>query len=256
MNSLQSIREGDYLRLRLSRPAVRNAFDEELIARLTEALCAVPAQVRVVVLEGEGPVFCAGADLGWMRRGREMTEAEGEAEASTLARLFRTLDDVACPVVARVQGAALGGGLGLLACCDIVVAASDARFGFTEVRLGLVPAVVSPYVVRKIGVSAARRFFLTGELFDAEVAKRYGLVHEVVAPSELDRTVDSLVAALSKNGPRAVACAKQLIHGLAAAPDADAVTARMAQTIARLRRSPEGQEGMLAFLEKRAPRWS
>jgi methylglutaconyl-CoA hydratase len=244
-------------RVTLARPQVHNAFDDALIAALTEALRELDADagVRVVVLQGEGRSFCAGADLDWMRRTATYDEAQNLADARDLAALLATLDDVPRPVIARVQGNAFGGGVGLCACCDIAVAADDARFALSEVRLGLIPATIGPYVVRAIGARAARRWFLTGERFDAREAHRMGLVHEIVPPDALDARVDALVAALLEAGPQAQAEAKRLVRRVAQGPIDAAMIDDTARHIARVRAGPEGREGIAAFLAKRAPAW-
>ncbi|MEP6592832.1 MAG: enoyl-CoA hydratase-related protein [Acidobacteriota bacterium] len=257
MPSILSERDGRVLRLTINRPEVRNAFDEDCIARLTAAAVAAgdDREIRAVVLAGAGPVFCAGADLGWMARAVSFSHRENLADAEDLARMLERLDTVPVPVVGRVQGAALGGGLGLAAVCDIVVAAEDAVFGLTEVKLGLLPAVVAPYVVRKIGVSAARELFLSGARFDAARAKSLGLVHEVVPAAELDAAIERRLAELRTSGPAAVAAAKALIRGIAGIDPKDVIGLTTA-TIAAQRVSKEGQEGMRAFMEKRKPDWT
>ncbi len=241
-------------RVCLNRPAVRNAFNEELIGELTNVFSELPVGTRVVELCGAGSVFCAGADLEWMKKSATFSEAENADDARRLAAMFKAIDEAPAVVIGRVQGAALGGGAGLVTCCDIVVASDDAKLGFTEVRLGLVPAVISPFVIRKIGVSQARRLFLTGEVFSAPLAKQFGLVHEVVATAELDATVQRLTEALLKNGPAALRSAKELVRAVLVL-DAERILDYTVGTIAALRVSAEGQEGLAAFLEKRPPRW-
>jgi methylglutaconyl-CoA hydratase len=259
MSSLLLHRDDGVVTLTLNRPGVHNAFDDELIVGLTDALLRLgkdPA-TRAVVLTGAGQSFSAGADLNWMRSMMSASERDNEHDALQLARLLRTLNYLPVPTVARVNGAALGGGLGLVACCDIAVATEDARFGLTETRLGLAPAIISPYVCRRIGESQARRYFLTGERFDARHAQRIGLVHEVVPGDDLDGLVERLCAGLLAGGPSAVQASKKLVFH-AAGHDADAQLAldqATARLIARLRVSGEGQEGMRAFLEKRPPAW-
>lgn len=254
---LLSLREGAITRLRLNRPEVHNAFDAGLIAALTGALTAAAAdtQVRVVVLEGEGPSFSAGADLNWMRGMAAAGEDENRADALALARLMRTLDELPKPTIARVHGAAFGGGVGLVACCDIAIGALDSKFGLTESRLGLLPAVISPYVIEAIGARQARRWFATAETFDADAACRMGLLHEAVAADQLDAAVQRQVDLLLKAGPVAAAQAKALVRRVAAQHDRDVLDADNAALIARLRVSPEGQEGLGAFLGKRKPAW-
>lgn len=239
----------------LARPDVRNAFDEVLIEDLTRAFTSIPADVRAIVLTGEGPIFCAGADVQWMKRSKDKSERENADDARAMAMMFRAIDECPKPVIAKVRGAALGGGSGLVACCDIVVAAEGTAFGFTEVRLGIVPANISTFVLPKIGARAARRYFLTGERFDAARAKEIGLVHEVVAEAALDTTVDGIVGEILKCGPNAVATAKEIVREGLARPRDEAIEYTI-RTIARVRVSPEGQEGLAAFLDKRKPRWS
>lgn len=244
------------LRLTLNRPDVRNAFDEATIAALTaEATrAAEDPRLRAVVLGGAGPVFCAGADLGWMAKAVAYTHRDNLADAEDLARMLERLDTLPLPLVGRIQGAAFGGGAGLAAVCDIVVAAEDALFGFTEVKLGILPAVIAPYVIRKIGVSAARELFLTGGKFTASRAREIGLVHEVVPAADLDGAVERRLAELRTSGPRAMAAAKHLICEIAGADPQDVIGTTTA-AIAEQRVSPEGQEGLRAFLEKRTPGW-
>jgi methylglutaconyl-CoA hydratase len=241
MSALRIERDGEALRITIAKPARRNAFDAALIAELTDAFSDV-GDARVVVLAGDGPSFCAGADVEWQRASIDLTYDENVADAMRLYRMLEAVDGCPAPVVARVQGFALGGGSGVVACADIAVAAPDAVFGFTEVRLGIIPAVISPFVLSRIGPGAARRYFLTGERFDAEAALRIGLVHEVA--DDLDGAVERLVAALLAAGPAAVRAAKRLIRER---PLGEAT----AHVAASLRTSPEGQEGLHAFLEKR-----
>lgn len=247
---------GAILRLTLNRPEVRNAFDEEVIAALTAAVSAVtePA-LRAVVLAGTGSVFCAGADLAWMSKAIAYTQRENLSDAEDLARMLERIDTLPVPVVGRIQGAALGGGVGLAAVCDIVIAAEDAVFALSEVKLGILPAVIAPYVIRKIGVSAARELFLTGARFSAARARELGLVHEVVPADRLDEAVERRVEEIRSAGPRAIEVAKALIRALAGAHPDD-VIGLTTQTIAKQRVSDEGQEGMRAFLEKRKPGWT
>jgi methylglutaconyl-CoA hydratase len=249
-------REDLVTRLVLERPEVRNAFNDELLAQLYDAARELTrARVaRVVVLEGAGPVFCAGADLNWMSRMVAYSREENVMDASRLALVFQALDTLPMPLIARVQGAALGGGAGLAAVADIVVAADDAVFGFTEVKLGILPAVISPYVIRKIGASAARELFLTGARFSALRAREIGLVQHVVAPDQIDDTVRQLTGELLTSGPGAMAVTKELIRQVTGSLPDD-VIGLTSETIARQRVSQEGQEGMRAFLEKRKPVW-
>lgn len=254
---LLSLRDGPVARLRLNRPGVHNAFDAELIAALSGALTAVAADehVRAVILEGEGASFSAGADLNWMRGMAAASEDENRVDALALARLMRMLDELPKPTIARVHGAAFGGGVGLVACCDIAIGASEAKFGLTESRLGLLPAVISPYVIDAIGARQARRWFATAEIFDAQAAFRMGLLHDVVAADQLDATVQRQVDLLLMAGPGAAAHAKALVRRVTAQHDRDTLDADNAALIARLRVSPEGQEGLGAFLDKRKPAW-
>ncbi len=242
MSALRIEREGDLLRVTIAKPERRNAFDAALIAELTHAFTDVD-DARAVVLAGEGKSFCAGADVEWQRSSVDLSYDENVEDAMRLYRMLETVDGCPAPVVARIQGFALGGGSGLVACADVVVASTDAVFGFTEVRLGIIPAVISPFVLDRIGPGAARRYFLTGEQFGADEALRIGLVHEV--NDELDRAVENKVDNVLAAGPEAVRAAKRLIRER---PVGEA-TAHIA---AALRTSPEGQEGLRAFLEKRA----
>ena len=241
MTSVRLERDGPVVRVTLARAEQRNALDPELIAGLTEAFEAVGA-ARAVVLAGDGPSFCAGADVEWMRSSIHLSYEENVEDALRLRSLLDAIDGCPAPVVARVHGHALGGGCGLLACCDVVIAAEDTVFGFTEAKLGIVPAVISPFVVAKIGPSASRRYFVTGERFNARIALRIGLVHELADDAE------PVVAELLSAGPEAARVAKQLARR---SHDANE-TARMT---AERRTSAEGQEGLRAFLEKREPSW-
>jgi methylglutaconyl-CoA hydratase len=241
----------------LNRPEVHNAFDDRLIVELTAALADLGADdaARAVVLTGSGRSFSAGADLNWMRRSSTYGEAENVADAKALASLMKTLHELPKPTVARVNGAALGGGAGLVACCDIAVASAEARFGTTEVRLGLIPAVIGPYVVAAIGLRQARRLMLTGERIAAAEAARIGLVHDVVLPERLDAAVAALLADLLKGGPGALAAVKQLLRDLAGRPISAELVDDTARRIAALRTTAEAQEGVAAFLAKRQPAW-
>lgn len=249
--------DGGVARLTLARPNKHNAFDDALIAELTAALEAVGADdaVRVVVLAGEGRSFSAGADLAWMKRMATYGEAENLADARALANLMHVLNNLPKPTVARVQGAAYGGGVGLVACCDIAVAASSAKFCLSEAKLGLIPSVISPYVVQAMGPRAARRYFLTSEVFDAQEAHRLGLVHKIDWRDRIDHDIDEIVAALLANGPAAMAESKDLIRRVTSGPIDDSMVEDTAQRIARLRASAEGSEGVAAFLERRPPAW-
>lgn len=246
-------------RVALDRPQVHNAFDDALVAELTDTLGKLDrdAAVRCIVLTGNGSTFSAGADLNWMRGMARASEAENRNDSERLAALMRTLNTLGKPTLARVNGSAYGGGVGLVACCDIAIAADTAKFGLTEVKLGLVPAVISPYVVAAIGARQARRLFVTGEIFDAAYAQRIGLVHEAVAASVLDETVDRVLHWLGKGGPLAQREAKHLALELGGALERNSGQTDMknAALIARLRVSPEGQEGLTAFLDKRSANW-
>ncbi len=241
----------------LNRPHVRNAFDEHLIADLTAALrrLATDAAVRIVVLTGNGSSFSSGGDLDWMGRMAGYGDAENFADAMALAELLRTLDEFPKPTLARVNGAAFAGGLGLVCCCDIAVAAADAIFSVSEVRLGLVPATISPYVVAAIGARAARRYFQTGERFSAAEAQGIGLVHEVAPADQLDRAVEMLVAALLEGGSGAQARSKRLIAEVQDRPITEAMLTLTARAIAEARAAPEAREELAAFFAKRKPEW-
>ena len=250
-------RRGAVATLWMDRPAVFNAFNEQLIAELAAA-CAeldADASVRVVVLAGRGKHFSAGADLNWMRRAADSTEAENLADSRKFAAMLRALSGLSKPTIARVQGAALGGGTGLAAACDMAIAADDASFATSEVKFGIIPAVISPYVLRAIGPRHALRYFQSAERFGALEAKAMGLVNEVVTVDELDAAVDRLVQALLACGPQAQFAAKQLIAALTGRPIDDAVGEETATRIARQRATAEAREGFAAFFDKRAPAW-
>ena len=250
-------REGAVARLRMDRPEVHNAFDDRLVAALVRALESLAAadDVRIVVLEGSGASFSAGADLNWMRGMAAASEQDNREDASALARLMRALDELPKPTIARVHGAAFGGGVGLVACCDIAIGTPDSKFGLTESKLGLLPAVISPYVIAAMGARQARRYFATAEIFGADEALRIGLLHQVVATADLDGAVQRQVDHLLKAGPGAAAAAKSLVRRVAAGGESRAIDAANADLIATLRVSAEGQEGLAAFLEKRKPAW-
>jgi methylglutaconyl-CoA hydratase len=241
VSALRADRDGPLYRVTLDRPERRNAFDAALIAELTEAFSDV-RDARVVILSGEGESFCAGADVEWQRASIDLSYDENVDDAMRLYEMCETIDRCPAPVIARVHGYALGGGSGLVACADIAVAAPDSVFGFSEVRLGIIPAVISPFVLAKIGPGAARRYFLSGERFDAETALRIGLVHDVSDPA--DEVVERLAGEILKAGPEAVRAAKRLIRERPSGIE----TARIA---AERRTSEEGQEGLRAFLERR-----
>lgn len=244
-------------RITMARPEKHNAFDDGLIADLSAAFEAAGRDdaVRVVVLEGEGKSFSAGADLGWMQRMADYSDAENLADARKLAGMMRILNELPRPTIARVQGAAFGGGVGLVAACDIALASEAASFCLSEARLGLIPSVISPYVVEAIGARASRRYFQTAERFDAATAHTLGLVHEVVPRERLDDRVDEIIGTLLDNGPAAMAAAKDLIRRVGSGPVDDAMVEDTAQRIADIRATGEGREGVQAFLEKRGPKW-
>lgn len=254
--SLVIERDGAVASVWFDRPAKHNAFDDTVAAELSEAFATLGTDnsLRAIVLGGRGPSFCAGGDLAWMRRVADYDEAENLADANAFQRAYERIDRCPHPVIARVQGAAMGGGAGLLAVCDVVVAADDVRIGFPEVRLGLVPGVISPYVVKKIGFSHARHLFLTGEGFDAATAHRLGLVHRVVPAAALDDAVARVVGSLLKGAPEGIRAAKRLVFDLVEA-DADTARALARRAIADARASDDGREGTTAFLAKRKPRW-
>jgi len=241
----------------LNRPQLRNAFNEAAIADLTMAFdeASQEADVRAIVLAANGPAFCAGADLNWMKKMAAYTPAENEADALRLADMLRTIYFSPKPVVAKVQGDCYAGGMGLVAACDIVVAADSVNFCLSEVKLGLIPATISPYVIKAMGDQAARRYFLTAERFDAREAHRLGLAHEVVPLEQLDGTVAAIVGALTGNSPNAVREAKKLVRDIAGLPIDDVLLADTAGRIAAIRTSSEGREGVASFLEKRKPSW-
>jgi methylglutaconyl-CoA hydratase len=259
-DALRVERDGAVARVTLSRPDVRNAFNAELIGALRDVFGALaiepPAALRAVVLAGEGATFCAGADVTWMRSAIGLSVEENERDASAMAEMFAGIDRCPVPVVARVQGAALGGGMGLCAVSDIVLASADATFGFTETKLGIIPAVISPYVLAKVGESAARALFPSGERFDAERARMIGLVHEVL-PDEaaLDERLAAVLDELRSAGPTALRAAKALVHDQRWLPP-DEARLLTVRAIARQRTSVEGREGLNAFVEKRPPSWS
>ena len=244
-------------RVTLNRPQIRNAFDDVLIAELTQALRALDtdASVRVLVLAGNGPAFCAGADLNWMKRMAGYGYEQNLADAGALAEMLKTLDRFTKPTIARVHGAAFAGGVGLVAACDIALGTPEAKFCLSEAKLGLSPATISPYVVRAMGERMARRYFLTAEVFGAEEAHRIGLLSWLVPTDTLDGAVDDLVAQLLAGGPAALAKIKDLIRFVGAGEVDDAMIADTAKRIAEIRVSPEGREGIASFLEKRKPSW-
>ena len=251
-----TVTEGSFVTVTLNRPEVRNAFNEELIADLTAWAieAAKTPGIRAAVLRGAGKTFCAGADVNWMAKTVTYTREQNLEDARRMRRMFELLDELPFPVIGRIHGAALGGGAGLAAICDIVVAASDATFGFTEVKLGILPAVISPFALRKIGISAARELFLTGGRFDAEHAKQIGLVHAIVEEGGLDAAIDLYLKDIATAAPEAVREAKRLIREVAGRVENEAGITTAA--IAERRVSAEGQDGLRAFLEKRKPGWT
>ncbi|MDQ2915153.1 MAG: enoyl-CoA hydratase-related protein [Chloroflexota bacterium] len=241
-------------RITIARPERKNAFDAALIAELTAAVKRVDPSARAVVLQSEGDTFCAGADVEWMRGMADYSLDQNIADSKALAGMFRALYDLEMPLVARVQGAAFGGGAGLVAVADIAVASTEASFAFTETRLGILPAVVSPYVVRKIGPARATALFVTGSRIDAKRAHEIGLVERLVEPSDLDAAVGRVLDAILSGGPKAVNAAKRLVREIEGRP-IDEIADLTVKRIAEIRVSHEGQEGLRAFLERRDPRW-
>ena len=254
---ISEIRADGVAAVTLNRPEVHNAFDEHLIAELTGIFGELGQDdgVRVVVLAGNGKSFSAGADLNWMRRTAAYSKPENFEDALRLARMMRSLDVLSKPTVAKVHGAAFGGGVGLVACCDIAIAAESAVFSFSEVRLGLLPAAIGPYALAAIGARNARRYFLSGERFSAEEARRIGLVHEVVPAEELDTRVSAVLAELLKGGPQAQRACKAFLADIHGKPLDDRLIHYTSESIATCRASEEGQEGVNAFLEKRLSSW-
>jgi len=244
-------------RITLNRPEVRNAFDDALIGALAGALADLDADtsVRAVVLAGNGPAFCAGADLNWMKRMATYSYEQNLADAQALAGMLATLDRMAKPTIARVHGPAFAGGTGLVAACDIAVGTPEAKFCFSEAKLGLSPATISPHVIRAIGERAARRYFLTAEVFDAAEAYRLGLLTALVPAAELDAAIDAFLKHLLAGGAQALGRIKELVQAVANHPVDDALVAETAKRIAEIRVSPEGKEGIASFLEKRKPSW-
>jgi len=241
-------------RIRLNRPDFRNALDDVLVADLHRAFIGLDPAARVVVLSGEGKVFCAGADAEWMKKSKSFTAEENRRDAAAVASMLQAVDECPVPVISRIHGAALGGGAGLAAASDIALAEEGTQFGFPEVRLGIVPAIISTFVLPRIGSRAARRYFLTGERFGAAEAAALGLVHEVVPPGAIDQKVDALCGEILQGGPKAQGIAKRLIRGLEGLPRDEAIRETI-RTLSEIRVTPEAQEGLGAFLEKRKPRW-
>ena len=257
MAALLISQQGSVLTIALNRPEVRNAFNDEVIQELTIAFRAVGdrTDVRAVVLASSGPAFCAGADLNWMRRMADYTRAENVADAAALAEMLRAIYACPQPTVARIQGDVYAGGVGLVAACDIAVSIDSATYCLSEVKLGLIPATISPYVIRAMGARTAHRYFLTAERFDAAEAHRIGFVHAVVPGNQLDAKVDEIVQNLICAGPAAVKACKSLLHEVAEQEIDDALIVRTVDAIAEIRTSPEGREGVQSFLQKRKPHW-
>lgn len=255
--NLSIIRQGAVARITLTQPEVRNAFSDEVIAELTAAFIDVGARedVRVVVLAAEGPAFCAGANLNWMRRMADYSHAQNVEDAGKLAEMLRVMYECPKPTIARVQGDVYAGGMGLVAACDLAVSVDSAHYCLSEVRLGLVPATISPYVIRAMGARAAHRYFLTAERFDAAEALRIGFVHEVVATDQLDAAVDGWTHAICNASPNAVGVAKRLVQEVAEREIDAALIAETVRGIADIRASSEGKEGVQSFLQKRKPNW-
>lgn len=250
--------KGGVGRVTLDRPEVRNAFDDALIAKLTQIFTELDrdSSIRAVVLAGNGPAFCAGADLNWMKRMSGYSYDENVRDARALAEMLSTLDRMDKPTIARVHGPAFAGGTGLVAACDIAVGTPEAKFCFSEAKLGLSPATISPYVMRAIGARAASRYFLTAEVFDAQEALRIGMLSALVPASELDAFIESMLKHLLAGGSAAHARIKDLVHDVAGRPIDDELKGDTARRIAEIRASEEGKEGIASFLEKRKPKWA
>jgi methylglutaconyl-CoA hydratase len=257
MSTLQIQTSGFVATVTLNRPEVRNAFNDEVIAELNEAFLALGARsdVRCIVLAAEGKAFCAGADLNWMRRMADYSREENHADAGQLAAMLRTIYECPKPTIARVQGDAYAGGCGLVAACDIAISADTVGYCLSEVKLGLIPATISPYVIRAMGARAAHRYFLTAERFDAPEAHRIGFVHEVVAPPQLDARVNELAQMLAAAGPQAVRLCKKLVQDVAGQAISPSLVDMTVAGIADIRVSAEGREGVQSFLQKRRPSW-
>ncbi len=258
MNTLELLRPSAHVaEVWLNRPEVRNAFNDEVIAELTQTFQQLAREpgLRVVLLGGRGKAFCAGADLNWMRAMADYSWAQNRADAQRLADMLWTLDQCPVPVVGRVQGDCYAGGMGLAAICDVLVASRNVTFCLSEARLGLLPATISPYVIRAMGVQASRRYFVTAERFSAAQAQALGLVHELCEPEALDAQVAEIVSALVANGPAAVRACKQLVRDVAGQPLAEDLRADTARRIADIRASDEGKEGLQSFLGKRPANW-
>jgi len=257
MNNLTIEHSAAHATITLSRPEVRNAFNDDVIAELTQAFTQLgqDSQVRAIVLAAEGPAFCAGADLNWMRRMADYTHAENLADAAQLAEMLRVIYTCPKPTVARIQGDVYAGGMGLVAACDMAVSVDTANYCLSEVKLGLYPATISPYVIRAMGPRAAHRYFLTAERFDALEALRIGFVHAVVSADQLDAQVNTLLQALISASPNAVKQCKSLLHDVAGQDINATLIAHTVRGIANIRASTEGKEGVQSFLQKRKPAW-
>src|SRR6266478_2814612 len=257
MQTLDVQRDGATARVFLNRPEVRNAFNDAVIAELTEVFTDFPrdASLRAVVLGGHGKTFCAGADLAWMRAMADYDWEDNRADAGKLADMLWAVYSCPVPVIGRIHGDCYAGGVGLAAVCDVLVAAEDTHFCLSEAKLGLLPATIAPYVVKALGEQAARRYFVSGERFDAVTAKRLGFVHEVAAPEALDAKLDEILAAIVANGPAAVKACKLLVKDVAARAITPELRADTAQRIADIRATDEGREGVQSFLNKRKPPW-
>lgn len=242
----------------LNRPEVHNAFNEELIQQLIQVIqeCEERDDIRIVVLAANGKSFCAGADLNWMKRSAEYSQDENFEDAMQLAKLLQNLDELSKPTIAKVKGHAFGGGVGLIACCDITISIDSAKYTLSEVKLGLIPAIIGPFVVRAIGARAARRYFQSAERFDAKEAYRVGLIHKLASENEIDEYTDDVIQHLLQGGPQAQAASKKFIALSHQTPINKELLREAAKRIANLRVSDEGQEGLTAFLEKRKPRWN
>ncbi|UAA40253.1 enoyl-CoA hydratase/isomerase family protein [Paraneptunicella aestuarii] len=254
---LLSVDERGVATVTLNKPEKHNAFDDVLIAELTETFKKVGSDdsIRAMILASNGKSFCAGADLNWMRRMAEYGYEENLKDANALADMLWELNFMPKPTIARVQGAAFGGAVGLIACCDVAIGSKMSKFCLSEVKLGLIPATISPYVVEAIGARIARRYFTSAEVFSARRARRIGLLSEAVTEEELDSTIDDILGNILKNGPAAVAQAKQLVFDVAHRPIDKALAEETSKRIANIRVSEEGQEGLHAFLQKRSPNW-
>ncbi|MBN1962166.1 MAG: enoyl-CoA hydratase/isomerase family protein [Deltaproteobacteria bacterium] len=258
MKTLLIQHKQDITTITLNRPECRNALNQEMIAELTQAFGNLSPEMRTVILCGAGDIFCAGADLNWMRQSKDFTHAENLADAKHLADMFAAIVNAKCATIAKVHGAAFGGGAGLAACCDIVVADENCKFGFPEVRIGLIPAVISPYVLRRISVAQVQRYFITGETITATRALQIGLVDEIYSTAVCDDVINKLIKNLLAAGPNALIAAKRLLHDVSKLinnTDANKYYEYTSEAIASLRVQAEAQEGLKAFLEKRQPSW-